>query len=242
MALAAATAWLHQAGLDVRACDLAVDRLPADALDGVTLVAVSLPMHTATRLALPVVRALRQRAPGLPICAFGLYAPLNEERLRDEGVSLVLGPECETDLVTAARAAASPGARAEVAPGPAPRPRRQPRHSALGRRRRSADRARPHQAAVARSLRPAPVAGWPPGRRRRCRIHPRLQTSVPPLSHRAGLRGTLRRGARRHGARRHPLAGRAGRQPHHLRRPRLLQRPHPRDAHRGGPAPHLAGF
>ncbi|MBP7778919.1 MAG: radical SAM protein [Acidobacteria bacterium] len=139
MALAAATAWLHQAGLDVRACDLAVDRLPADALDGVTLVAVSLPMHTATRLALPVVRALRQRAPGLPICAFGLYAPLNEGRLRDEGVSLVLGPECETDLVTAARAAASPGARAVVAPGPAATPATAATSvAALGRRRGSA--------------------------------------------------------------------------------------------------------
>jgi radical SAM superfamily enzyme YgiQ (UPF0313 family) len=89
----------------VRVCDLAVDRLPAGALDGVTFVAVSLPMHTATRLALPVLRTLRARRPDVRLCAFGLYAPLNETLLRAEGVDLVLGPERGDDLVAAARAA-----------------------------------------------------------------------------------------------------------------------------------------
>lgn len=107
-----ATAWLQRAGIETRACDLAVERLPADALAGVTLVALSLPMHTATRLALPVIRALRARLPEVPLCAFGLYAPLNEPRLRAEGVQVVLGPECEDALVAAARAAMS----AAVAP------------------------------------------------------------------------------------------------------------------------------
>ncbi|MCC6987482.1 MAG: radical SAM protein, partial [Acidobacteria bacterium] len=83
-----------------------MERLPTGALDGVTLVAVSLPMHTATRLALPVLRTLRARLPGVRLCAFGLYAPLNETLLRAEGVDLVLGPECEDALVAAARAAA----------------------------------------------------------------------------------------------------------------------------------------
>jgi radical SAM superfamily enzyme YgiQ (UPF0313 family) len=93
-----------------------VDRLPAGALDGVTFVAVSLPMHTATRLALPVLRTLRARLPGVPLGAFGLYAPLNEARLRDEGVDVVLGPECEDALVTAARAATGLGSAADPAP------------------------------------------------------------------------------------------------------------------------------
>lgn len=106
MALASAAAWLRRAGLEARVHDLAVERLPAGALDGVTLVAVSLPMHTATRLALPVLRTLRARLPGVRLCAFGLYAPLNETLLRAEGVDLVLGPECEDALVAAARAAA----------------------------------------------------------------------------------------------------------------------------------------
>lgn len=93
-----------------------MDRLPAGALDDVTFVAVSLPMHTATRLALPVLRTLKARRPGVPLCAFGLYAPLNEARLRADGVDVVLGPECEDTLVAAALAAhghpaAAPSAR-----------------------------------------------------------------------------------------------------------------------------------
>lgn len=97
---------LTDAGLEFRVRDLSLDRLvPAD-LDEVSLVALSLPMHTATRLALPVIRALRQRRPELPICAYGLYAPLNEARLRDEGATLVLGPEQLGALVDAARGAA----------------------------------------------------------------------------------------------------------------------------------------
>lgn len=82
-----------------------MERLPAGGLDGVTFAAVSLPMHTATRLALPVLRTLRSRLPGVTLCAFGLYAPLNAARLRAEGVDVVLGPECEDALVAAARAA-----------------------------------------------------------------------------------------------------------------------------------------
>jgi len=127
--LAMATAWLQRAGIETRACDLAVDRLPADALDGVTLVALSLPMHTATRLALPVIRALRARVPEVPLCAFGLYAPLNEPRLRDEGVQVVLGPECEDALVDAARWAGSRVGRPAVAAPPTLATRA--RHAAL---------------------------------------------------------------------------------------------------------------
>lgn len=103
-------------------CDLAVDRLPPGALDGVTFAAVSLPMHTATRLALPVIRTLKARRPSLAIGAFGLYAPLNAGRLRDEGVDVVLGPECEEALVDAARATLAPGVRALVDERPAPAP------------------------------------------------------------------------------------------------------------------------
>lgn len=82
-----------------------MERLPAGGLDGVTFVAVSLPMHTATRLALPVLRTLRARLPGVPLCAFGLYAPLNDVLLRAHGVDVVLGPEYDDALVAAARAA-----------------------------------------------------------------------------------------------------------------------------------------
>ena len=86
----------------MRVHDLAVERLPADALHAVTLIAVSLPMHTATRLALPVIAELRRRLPDVPICAFGLYGPLNDARLREAGATAVMGPECEQELVALA--------------------------------------------------------------------------------------------------------------------------------------------
>jgi radical SAM superfamily enzyme YgiQ (UPF0313 family) len=86
--------------------DLSLGRLPAGALDGVTLVAVHLPMHTATRLALPVLAALRRQRPALPICAYGLYAPLNRAQLEGLAVT-VLGPEAEAALVDAATRAAT---------------------------------------------------------------------------------------------------------------------------------------
>lgn len=62
------------------------------------LVAFSLPMHTATRLAvraLPTVKAINPRA---RLCCFGLYAPLNEAYLRGQGVEIILGGEFEQPL------------------------------------------------------------------------------------------------------------------------------------------------
>ncbi len=109
MGLALPAAWLRRAGLGVRVHDLSIDRLPDDALTGVSLLAVSLPMHTATRLALPVVAELRRRLPTVPICAYGLYAPLNDARLREAGATSVFGPECEEELVALARLATGGG-------------------------------------------------------------------------------------------------------------------------------------
>lgn len=104
----------------MRVHDLAVERLLPEALHGVSLVAVSLPMHTATRLALPVIAALRQRLPHVPVCAYGLYAPLNDERLRQAGVAHVFGPECEQELVALAQAVASPDGAGATAPSLTP--------------------------------------------------------------------------------------------------------------------------
>jgi radical SAM superfamily enzyme YgiQ (UPF0313 family) len=100
--LASPTAWLRGAGIDVEAVDLSRDRLTPERLTRAALVAVYLPMHTATRLALPVLDAIRARAPHARLAAYGLYAPLNESLLRDHGVEFILGPEFEADLLTLA--------------------------------------------------------------------------------------------------------------------------------------------
>jgi radical SAM superfamily enzyme YgiQ (UPF0313 family) len=85
--------------------DLSIDRFTPAVLDGVGVAAVHLPMHTATRLALPVIAAIRQHRPDLPLIAWGLYAPLNRQQLEAVGVTAVLGPEAEADLVAVATAA-----------------------------------------------------------------------------------------------------------------------------------------
>ena len=72
--LATTTAALLAAGHQVRCVDVAVDTLSADDVDWAERVALSVPMHTAMRLALQVADTVRARRPGLPLCFFGLYA------------------------------------------------------------------------------------------------------------------------------------------------------------------------
>jgi radical SAM superfamily enzyme YgiQ (UPF0313 family) len=64
-----------------------------------TLVGFYLPMHTATRLAAPLIDQVRRINPAARLCAYGLYAPLNADWLRQRGVDAVFGPEAEEELV-----------------------------------------------------------------------------------------------------------------------------------------------
>jgi radical SAM superfamily enzyme YgiQ (UPF0313 family) len=97
--LASPAAWLRAAGADVVCLDLAVEPIRPDVFAGAVLVALSVPMHTATRLAVELIEQVRVLAPEALFCAYGLYAPLNEAWLRDIGVSVVLGGEFEQQLV-----------------------------------------------------------------------------------------------------------------------------------------------
>jgi radical SAM superfamily enzyme YgiQ (UPF0313 family) len=93
----------------VTCADLAKERLPQDAVRAATLIAFFLPMHTATRLALPVIDRVRALNPSATLVAYGLYAPLNEQLLGERGIQIVLGGEFEEALVAAARGS-GPGA------------------------------------------------------------------------------------------------------------------------------------
>lgn len=110
--LASPAAWLRRAGIEVATCDLSRDKLDEGEVRRASVVAFYLPMHTATRLALPVVDRIRALNPSTTLCAYGLYAPLSEALLRERGVSIVLGPEAEEQLVDLARG----GGRAEAQP------------------------------------------------------------------------------------------------------------------------------
>src|SRR6185295_315688 len=77
-----------------------------------------LPMHTATRLALPVIDRVRALSPGVRLIAYGLYAPLNETLLRQHGATDVLGGEFEEELVERALGdASSAGRQSDVTAG-----------------------------------------------------------------------------------------------------------------------------
>ena len=101
--LASPAAWLRRAGWVVECVDAAKDRLEEASLVSANLISVHLPMHTATRLAGPVIQKARRLNPPARICAYGLYAPLNEPWLRSLGVDEVLGGEFEADLAAIAR-------------------------------------------------------------------------------------------------------------------------------------------
>ena len=105
--LASPAAWLRRAGHDVHSLDLSREPLSTDSVAAADLIAFYLPMHTATRLAMPVIQRVRVINPAATICAYGLYAPLNEDLLRQHGVTIVLGPEAEEDLVRIAEGAAT---------------------------------------------------------------------------------------------------------------------------------------
>ena len=100
--LAQPARWLVDAGFRVRCCDLSIERLPADALADAGMVAIYLPMHTATRIAFEILPRIRALAPRAVLCAYGLYAPVNARGLRRFGVDTVIGGECEPHLLALA--------------------------------------------------------------------------------------------------------------------------------------------
>ncbi len=102
--LASPAAWLRRAGFEVLLADTSRRPLPAAELDGAALIGLFLPMHTATRLALRMLPALRAAAPAAHICAYGLYAPLHRAHLEASGVATVLGGEFEAGLLSLAEA------------------------------------------------------------------------------------------------------------------------------------------
>ena len=100
--LASPAAWLVTNGHDVACADLCVSPLKDDAVRRAGLIALYLPMHTATRLAALAIPKIRVTNPDAHLCCYGLYAPLNEAYLRKLGVQTILGGEFESGLVSLA--------------------------------------------------------------------------------------------------------------------------------------------
>jgi radical SAM superfamily enzyme YgiQ (UPF0313 family) len=104
--LASPAAWLREAGVEVTCSDLSRERLPEDAVRASDFIAFFLPMHTATRLALPVIDRVRALNPDAQLCAYGLYASLNAALIKSHGVRQTLSGEFEEalrDLIVSGR-------------------------------------------------------------------------------------------------------------------------------------------
>jgi len=100
--LASPAAWLRKRGHEVASLDLARQSLDEAAIYKASLIAIYLPMHTATRLAAKLIPRLRELSPSAHLCCYGLYAPMNVEYLRSLGISTILGGEFEGGLVNLA--------------------------------------------------------------------------------------------------------------------------------------------
>src|SRR5712692_5779192 len=110
--LASPAAWLRKRGHKVVSLDLARQSLDEAAIADAQLIAIYLPMHTATRLAAQLIPQLRKQNPSAHLCCYGLYAPMNVAYLRALGVTTILGGEFEEALVQLAERLATNGVQA----------------------------------------------------------------------------------------------------------------------------------
>jgi radical SAM superfamily enzyme YgiQ (UPF0313 family) len=95
-------AWLRKRGHEVACFDLTRQELDQNVVRAAALIAIYLPMHTATRLAAKLIPTLREQNPAAHICCYGLYAPMNAKYLRSLGAQTILGGEFEGGLVSLA--------------------------------------------------------------------------------------------------------------------------------------------
>lgn len=94
--LASPAAALIAAGHDVRTLDISVEAWDLELVDWAEAVALSVPMHTAMRLALEAATSVKARKPSVPVCLYGLYAHVESGREVDH----VIAGEYETELVS----------------------------------------------------------------------------------------------------------------------------------------------
>ncbi len=101
--IASPAAWLRADGHLVTVTDCSIEPLPLQAAREADLIAYYVPMHTATRLAIESLQEIKAANPNAHLCFYGLYAPVNEEHLRNNGVHTILGGEFETGLAQLAK-------------------------------------------------------------------------------------------------------------------------------------------
>jgi radical SAM superfamily enzyme YgiQ (UPF0313 family) len=123
LAVAWPAAFLERAGYAPAVLDLSVEPLDPEKIKRATLIAISVPMHTALRVGVAVAVKIRELHPTAHVCFYGHYAHLNAIELLDACADSVLAGEMEDELVELVRqveaAAGSGAAAAAVASRPA---------------------------------------------------------------------------------------------------------------------------
>ncbi len=104
LGIASPAAFLRRAGFDPTALDLSVEGIDAGKVARARLICVSVPMHTALRLGVRAVAAIRELNPAAHVCFHGLYAALNAEWLLEHGADSAIGGETEAAIVELAEA------------------------------------------------------------------------------------------------------------------------------------------
>ncbi|MDH3193612.1 MAG: CUAEP/CCAEP-tail radical SAM protein [Acidimicrobiia bacterium] len=98
--VASPAAVLRSDGHDVRAGDLAVDPIDWDDVEWADAVAISVPMHTAMRLAVDVASRIKARFSDKPICLYGLYAGMSQGTTLGRVADRIIVGEYETALAS----------------------------------------------------------------------------------------------------------------------------------------------
>ena len=91
--------FLLRAGFSPVVMDLAVEKFDEDKIGRASFIGISVPMHTALRLGVRVVKRIRELNASCHICCYGLYAALSSDYLLKIGANTCLGGEYEGLLV-----------------------------------------------------------------------------------------------------------------------------------------------
>ena len=97
--VATAAAALLGAGHEVRCIDLAIEPWNDSSIQWSDRIALSVPMHTAMRLAQRAARRIRNEDPHVPIAFFGLYAGLEHHKSVGELVNASFSGSYESHLI-----------------------------------------------------------------------------------------------------------------------------------------------
>lgn len=97
--LASPAAWLRSERFTVDTVDCAIEPFPEARVKAADIVAFFLPMYTAARLSIPLIKRVKNLNPECVIVAYGLYAPVNEDFLKRNSVQKVIGGEFEQPLL-----------------------------------------------------------------------------------------------------------------------------------------------